>query len=262
MAHVLLADPHRQSLLAQTETTTISTVTVVLERFKFFANPVAIGLAVTPLHIRDHALKGTLNCVNAATLIVAKLDLFLARATQKHLVDFRVKILPTGVLIKPVMLRNRLNRLQEIRGFPLSPRCQRPISNLQRDIGDNQVFVEKQLDTKPITARTSPKRRVKRKQARLNLGDRKATDRTGEFLGEREPLRLALRRCGLQNCDPVSQIKRSAETIRQPCFQALTDHNPVHDNINIVAQFLIKRRRLVQLVKRAIYLYTLKARLA
>ena len=113
------------------------------------------------------------------------------------------------------MLRDRLNRLREIGDFALSPRRQRPIAifNVTRAPPDVR---RKTAPPSPSQIGTGPKGRVERKQPRLNLGNGKAADRTGEFLGEGDPL-------GSPSPVRVSdtQIRQPdqarAETIGQPC---------------------------------------------
>ena len=141
-----IANAHRQRLFAQTVSTTRRAMTVILKTFKFFANPVAVGLAVPAFHIRDNAFKRTADLINAATFVITKFYLFLARPAQEHLLDLRIKLFPARVFIKPVMFGNRFNRLQKIRRLSFAPRGQGTVGNFQRNIGDNQRLVEKQLD--------------------------------------------------------------------------------------------------------------------
>ena len=91
------------------------------------------------------------------------------------------QVFPFLILVKPVMRGNRVDGLQKIRGLPLSPGRQGPIGKLQRLIGNNQPFIKEQFNPQTIAVRTGPKGGVERKQARLDLGDREATDRTSKF---------------------------------------------------------------------------------
>ena len=158
-----IANAHRQRLFAQTVSTTRRAMTVILKTFKFFANPVAVGLAVPAFHIRDNAFKRTADLINATPFVIPKLDLFLARPAQEHLLDLQIKLFPARVLVKPVMFGNRFNSLQKIRRFAFAPRGQGSIGNFQCNIRDNKRFVEEQLDPQTVTAWAGPKWRVKRK---------------------------------------------------------------------------------------------------
>ena len=171
----------------------------------------------------------------------------------------RIKVFPAGVFIEPVMFGNRFNGLQEIRGFTLAPGGNRAVGDFQGDIGHDKAVVKEQLHPQPVADRTGPERRVERKQARFNLGDGKAADRTGEFFAENNPLGLALVRGGFQHANAVGQIQRRAKTVGKPLFQPFLDHNPVHHHVNVMAQFLVQNRHILDLVKRAVDLDALKA---
>ena len=163
---------------------------VVLIPLKLFPDPIGIRLAVSPLHIRNDALKRSRHLINAPAFVVAEVDLFLARPIKEDLLNVLRQVLPLGVSVKLVVLRDRLNRLQKIWAFPLPPRRQGPVINLQILIRHDQAFIEKQLDPKPITRRTSAKRCVERKQPRLNFGDSEPTDRASKILRKRNTLRV------------------------------------------------------------------------
>src|SRR6056297_66522 len=174
----------------------------------------------------------------------------------------RGQVFPRGLRIKFVMLRDGLDGLKEIRALAFPPRSQRPVVKLERRIRHHELLVKEKLDPQPVTIRAGPERRVERKKPRLDLGNCEATDRTGKILREGQPLRLPLLRRCLQYGDTVSKVERGAKTVGQPRLKPVFHHNPVHHHINVVPEFLVKRRRLVQLVEGAVHLHPLKALLA
>ena len=182
MPHMQPGNFHSKGFLAQPVATTGTTGPVVLIAFEFFADPIRVGLAVAALHVRDDALKGAGHLVNTPALIISERDFFLARPVEEHLLDVGRQVFPARIAIKLVMSGNGLDGLQEIRGFPFPPRSERPISDLERCIGDNQPFIKEQLDAKAIAFRAGPKGCIERKQARLNLRDREARYRAGKVL--------------------------------------------------------------------------------
>ena len=85
------------------------------------------------------------------------------------------------------MFRNRLYCLGKIRTFALAPWRQRPIPDFQSNIGHHKTCVKKQLLSEPVTIGTGTKRRIERKQPRLNLGNGKAASRTSKILTKGDP---------------------------------------------------------------------------
>ncbi len=112
---------HRQRFRTQSEAFTGAAGSVVLVAFKFFTYPIAVSLTIAAFHVGDDPFKHAADLINAPAFIITELDFFLARPAQEYLLHLGVQILPFGVLVEPVMFGNRLNRLFEVRAFPLAP---------------------------------------------------------------------------------------------------------------------------------------------
>jgi hypothetical protein len=69
-------------------------------------------------------------------------------------------------------------------------------------------------------------------------------------------------RRGLQDGDAVGEVQRGAETVGQPRLQPLAHHDPVDHHVDVVAELLVERGRIVELVEFAIDLHPLEALLA
>ena len=256
------ADLDRQRLGPQPITVAGAAGAVVLITLELFADPVAVRLAVASFHVGNDALERAGHRIDAPAFVIAKGDFFLARAEQEHLFDVVIQIFPLGLRVEFVMLCNGFDGLQEIGRLALAPGCQRAIVNLQVLIRHHQPFVKEQLNPQPVTVRAGPERRVEREQARLDLGDGEPADRAGKFLGKRHAFRVALGRGGFQNGDAIGQIKGRAQAVGQPRFQPFAHHNTVDDHVDVVAEFLVQRRRFVQIVEFPVNLHPLKALLA
>ena len=165
---------------------------------------------------------------------------------------------PGQLGVELVMLGDGLDGLQEVGRLTLAPRRQRPVSECQRRVGHHQPLVEEELRTEPVALRARPERRVEREQPRLDLGDGETRHRAGELLRERDPLGVALPRGRLQHRDPVGEIQRRAERVREPRLQPLAHHDAVHHDVDVVAQLLVERRRIVEFVERPVDLHPLE----
>ena len=85
LADVQPGDLHRQRLGLQPEAAAGAARPVVLVALHLLARPGAVGLAVAPLHVRDHALERPADLVDPAALVVAEADLLALRAVEQHL---------------------------------------------------------------------------------------------------------------------------------------------------------------------------------
>ena len=250
---------HRKGLFTQAVAIAGATGAVVLVAFEFFANPVAVGLAVAALHIGNDALKHAGNLIDASAFIIAEGNFLFARAIKKHLLHMGREVFPLGVFVKLVMFGNRLDGLEEIGRLALAPWGERAIIDFESAVRDNEVFVKEKLNTEAVTVRACAEGRVEREEARLDLGDGEARHRTSELLRKSVALRLALARSCFKNRDTISEVERCAQAIRKACFHAFADHDPVDHNVDVMAEFLVKRGRLVELIEFSVNLYTLKA---
>ena len=262
LANMLHVDLHRQRLGPKTIATTGAARPVVLIALELLAHPCRIRLAVATFHVRDHALEHPAHLIDAPALVIAELDLLVAGSAQKHLLDLLRQILPRQLLVEPVMLRDRLDRLDEIRRLPLVPGRNRPFRQRQRHVRHHQPVIKKQLHPQSVAFRTGPERRIEGKQARLDLGDGEARHRAGEFFGEGDPLRLAILGRSLQNGDAIGQIQRRAERIRQPRLQPFAHDDPVDHNVDVMPELLVQFGRLIQIVEFPVDLDPLEALLA
>ena len=75
--HVQFGNLNRQRLGAQAESIAASAGLVVLIIFKLFAYPRALGLAISPLHIRNDTLKTAGYLINPASVIIPKFNLLI-----------------------------------------------------------------------------------------------------------------------------------------------------------------------------------------
>ena len=172
------------------------------------------------------------------------------------------KVFPRRRHVEFIVACDGFDGLAEIGRLALAPRSDGPVIDLERGIRHHEAFVEEQLLPQTVTGRTGPEGRVEGKQARLDFWDGEARHRTGEVFRERLTLRLAFFRRGLQNGDPVGEVERGAQAIRQPRFQPLAHDDPVDHHVDVVAELLVQNRGFLQLVEGSVHLDALETLLA
>src|SRR6185437_2454110 len=133
-------------------------------------------------------------------------------------------------------------------------------------VGNDQILVEGQLDAQPVAGRTGAERVVEREQARLDLGDGEARDRTGELFREQDALRLGLTpifvfwRIGeFGDGQAVGQAQGGFQAVGQARHDAALDHDAVDDDVDIVLQVLFELGRVLDGIIGAVDLQALEA---
>src|SRR5690606_10771205 len=114
-------DLHRERLGAQTVPAAGMAGAVVLVALELLAHPGAVGLAVAPLHVRDHALEGPRYLVDAAALVEAEPDLLLARAVEEEVLHLLRQVPPGLPRVEAVVLGECVDGLEEIERLRLVP---------------------------------------------------------------------------------------------------------------------------------------------
>ena len=160
LPHVQARDFHSQRLFAQPIATASTAGPVVLIPLKLLADPVAVGLAIAALHIRDHPFEDAGYLINAATFVIPESDFLVARTIEEDLLHLLGQVLPLGRLFELVVLSDGLNGLQEIRALALAPWRERTIGDLEVLIGHDKPFIKEEFYTETVTLRAGTKRRV------------------------------------------------------------------------------------------------------
>ena len=138
----------------------------------------------------------------------------------------------------------------------MRPRANRALGEATPYIVHDQVGVEIELGAEPVAGRAGAERVVEREQARLDLRDRKAGDRAGEF---RREDRLLAGIGVFGDRDAVGQFERGLERIGETVAELAVDDNPVDDDFDVVLQILVEPADFVELEHFAVDLDPLKA---
>ena len=262
LADMVAGDLYRQRLGPQPMAVAGMAGPAALIALELLADPGAVGLAIAPLHVRNDALEGPLDRVDAAAVIIAELDRLVVRAAQHHLADVLGQLGPGRRMAEAVVLGQRLQRLPEIGRLLPRPGGERALHQAQALVRHDQPLVEEQLGTQAAAIRAGAERRVEREQPRLDLRDRKTRNGAGELFREHRALGLALGWCGLDHGNAVGQAKGCGKTVGKPLLDPGLHDDAVDDDVDIVPELLVERRRLVQVVELAVHLDPLKALLA
>ena len=153
------------------------------------------------------------------------------------------------------MLGDRFQGLQIIFRCCAGPRGNRAIVKRFAFVRHNQHRIEFHLGAKAITGRAGAKRVIKREQTWFNFFNRKARNRAGELGGKHR----GVARFGVfgQN-NAVGQFKGGFKTIRKARSDAVLDDQAINNNRNIVFEFLVEVRGIVDVIHFAIDLDALE----
>ena len=121
LADVVAGDLHRQRLGLQAEAVAGAAGAVVLVALHLLARPGAVGLAVAPLQVRDHALERPRDLVDPAALVVAEADLLALRAVEQHLLRLLRQVAPALRPVEAVVVGQRLDGLLVVGRLALGP---------------------------------------------------------------------------------------------------------------------------------------------
>ncbi len=156
------------------------------------ARQVAFGLAPAPLEIVHHALERLFRLEAAHAVVIDEAHVVLAAAVQDHFLGALGQILPRDIGLELVDARQRVERLGVIGRRAPGPRRDRALAQRLGLVGDHQIRVDLLLGAEPAARRAGAVRRVERKQPRLDLGNREAGNRAGEFGGEDQAVGIVL----------------------------------------------------------------------
>ncbi|MEZ0044221.1 hypothetical protein ABIA42_003100 [Bradyrhizobium sp. USDA 327] len=134
------------------------------------------------------------------------------------------------------------------------------------------------LDAEAAAGRAGTIGIVEREQTRLDLGDGEAGDRTGELFREQDAFGAALvvdlrgllflflfgrrgrRRVGeLDDGEALGELQRGLEAFGEALADIGAHHDAVDDDVDVVREFLVQRRRFRELMEGAVDLDALEA---
>ncbi len=233
-----------------------------LELGDLVAHPGAVGFAIAPFQVRDHPLEGLGDLVAAHAVIIDEVDLFLARAMEDDVMDFRGELVPGLFQVEAVMGRERLQGLGLIGRGGARPGRNGAVHQVEVAVGHDKVDIHLGLGAEAIAGRAGAEGIVEREQARLDLGNGEPAFRAGEIgaVGDATRAGFALGQISeLGHGDTVCQLQRCLEALRQALFRALAHDHAVDHDVHVVLVFLVERGRGFQVVKLAVHLHPLEA---
>ena len=221
-----------------------------------------------------HAFERLGGLVGTRAVVVGELDAVVAGAVEDRVLRLLRQVLPLGVERELVVLAERLQGLDVIGARRLRPRRDGAAAQGLVLVGNDQVGVDVLLDPEPAAGRAGAERIVEGEQPRLDLGDRESRHRAGEFFREDQAFAgIVLRLVGLAAAgrrgavrelgdgEPLGELERGLQRIRQPGPEVGPHHQPVHHHVDVVLELLVERRRVGDLVELAVDLHALEAAL-
>ncbi len=202
-----------------------------------------VGLLVAALEARDDALEGQhVRAAPAHAVAVRDVDLVAVRPVQEEVLLLLGELLPRLVHVDLVALGDRLDDRLVVARAPHRPGDERALGDREAGIGNEQVGIDLLLRAEAGAARAGAVRRVEGEDARLELGKPDAVLGTGEALRERQ--RLAVD--DVDGHEPVGQVERRLDRVREPVAQVVLHHEPVDDHLDRVLQLLVELDLLVE----------------
>ena len=205
---------------------------------------------VPPVNVRNHALKLHVKVARAAHFapLEPEVELPLPGTVQDGVLGGLAELFKRHVKRNAKLLTGLPQHRRVVLRRCRVPRNHRARFNRQALVRNNQVGINFNLVTQPVTRRTSPVRRVKRKQPRLEFADRKPAVRAGKILGKLQ--RFATNH--VNRHEPVGQLEGRLHRIKEPRANPLFHDNPVNNHRNGVLLVLLQFRHLVQVVAFAV----------
>ena len=262
LADVLAGDLHRQGLGLQAIAVAGLARCFRLVAAELLADPRRVGLAPAAFQVRKHPFEGLVDLVFAGVVVIDEADLVAAGAVQDHLSGLVGQLPERGVHREVVVPGQGLQGLGVERRGALGPGRDRPLVQGLVLVGDNPVGVERQLHAQAVADRAGAIGIVEREQPGLDLADREAGDRAGEFLGEQQApgLVLAFGFVGpFGHRDAVGQLQRGLDGIGVAGLLTGLGDQAIDDDVDVVLEFLVEDRRVLDGEELAVDLQPLKA---
>ncbi len=234
------------------------------EAADLLAGPVRLRLLPAPLHIGDDALEGLPHLIGAQAVIIGHADRLGAGAVEDRDLGAVGKLGPGLGHREAEMAGERLQRLAVIGRGRLGPGGDGALLQAERGIRDDHVRVDAHLVAETVAGRAGAEGVVEGEQARLDLGDREAGDRAGEFRGEDDAARRAvlLLLVGIfEDGDAVGEVERLLQRVGEARAEIGPDHKAIDDDVDVVLELLVERGRIGDLDELAIDLDALEAAL-
>ena len=215
-----------------------------------------VGLLVAPLEAGHDPLEGEhVRPPPAHAVAVGDVDLLAVRPEEEQVLLLLGQVLPRLVDVDLVALGDRLDDRLVVARAPDRPGDERALGDGEARVGDEQVGVDLLLRAEAGAARAGAVRRVEGEDARLQLRQADAVLGAGEALGERH--RLAVDH--VDRDEPVGELERRLDRVRQPVAQVVLHHEPVDDDLDRVLELLVELDLLVEVARLAVHLHAREA---
>ena len=193
------------------------------------------GGAPFPLKLLYDALEGLPDGPARLAALHVELDLFPLRAVEQYVLDELGQVLEGRLHMDPVALDEGFEERQEYGGRLVAPGHDRPFTQGQLFIGDDQVRVEIFLHAQAEAGGTGAVGVVEGEHGRGDLRVADAAVRAGEFFAEDQ------RFGGSLHLDDAPRLfEGKLDAFRKAPLDALPEGNPVDDNVYIVLFVLVE----------------------
>ena len=201
------------------------------------AHRVRIRLTVAPRKHRHDALEGRMvQLVLAEHVLVAELELLLARAIEKKLLHLLVQVTKRRVDRIAVMLENGLHLAVRVCVEVLGKRREDSLGKRQRIVGHDEFQVKLHVAAEAAARRACAVRAVEREHARRDLGQADAAVDAREVLAEHQKLAVD----DLHVDDALAHLQSRLQGIGEPLLHAFSHDEAVDDDLDRMLLRLVK----------------------
>ena len=201
------------------------------------AHRVRIRLTVAPRKHRHDALEGRMvQLVLAEHVLVAELELLLARAIEKKLLHLLVQVTKRRVDRIAVMLENGLHLAVRVCVEVLGKRREDSLGKRQRIVGHDEFQVKLHVAAEAAARRACAVGAVEREHARRDLGQADAAVDAREVLAEHQKLAVD----DLHVDDALAHLQSRLQGIGEPLLHAFSHDEAVDDDLDRMLLRLVK----------------------
>src|ERR671932_2018977 len=214
-----------------------------------------VGLDVAFLEVSYHAIEaGHVLSTPTVAVAIGNVDALVVCAVEDEILVLVREIPPRHVEGYPVLLGEPLQNAPVVLRLGVGPRYNRTLVYAELLVGHNEVRVYIQPAPEPIATRARPVRAVERERPGLYLSDGRPAVRAGEALREEHRLAgLAVAFDRLHEHQPLGQLQSRLDRVGEPAFDALTHHEAIHNDIEVVLVVAVQVQLDRQLVELTVY---------
>jgi len=252
LGDVQAVDRHREGLRPQAPALAGAARDLAHELLELLALGLRLGLGVTPIHVRDHALEGrVVRALPSVAVLVLHVHL-LVGAVEEHVAGPFRELLPGSVERDVLGVGHGLEDAVPVFEGGARPRGEGAVAHGEVGIGHHELGVDLEPRPEPVAGRARAVRGVEREVPRSELLEGEAAVRAGQVLREGLQLLVALVRGDRDRGDPGCELEGGLDRVGHATADPRLRDEAVHDDLDRVLVGLREPYRLRELAHLAV----------